>query len=137
MPTGGGSTEPEPAASRVVRVLIVDDDARVREGLRTLLALDRRLRVVGEAASAAEALALAATRRPDVVLLDLELAAEHSFALLGHLRQAALAVIALAVYPDSAAEALAAGASACLLKDAPRQDLLAAIHAAHAQRARS
>ncbi|MBX5493212.1 MAG: response regulator transcription factor [Chloroflexi bacterium] len=121
-------------ASAAITVLIVDDDARVRESLRALLALDRRLQVVGEAASVAEAVTLAATLRPSVVLLDLELDTTHGLALLGRWRREGLPVIALAVYPDTAAEALAAGASTCLLKDVPRQCLLAAIHRAHTQR---
>ncbi len=64
------------------------------------------------------------------MLLDLELAADRGFALLCALRQRGLAVVALAVYPGTGADALAAGASKYLLKDAPRQQLLAAVRAA-------
>jgi DNA-binding NarL/FixJ family response regulator len=116
----------DPARATPIAVLVVDDDPRVREGLRALLALDPRLQVVGEGASLAEALARAAAA-PDVVLLDLELAAEQGFAPLGRLRAAGVPAIALAVYPDREVEALAMGASACLLKDAPRQQLVATI----------
>lgn len=116
----------DPARGAPIAVLIVDDDPRVREGLRALLALDQRLQVVGEGASLAEALASAGAP-PDVVLLDLELAADQGFAPLGRLRAAGVPAIALAVYPDREVEALALGARACLLKDAPRQQLVATI----------
>jgi DNA-binding NarL/FixJ family response regulator len=115
-------------------VLIVDDDPLVREGLRMILALDRSLLVVGEAATCAEALNQTQFRHPDVVLLDLELTADRGFALLGELRRRGFAVIALAVYPGGDADALAAGASCYLLKDAPRQNLLAAVRAAYHRR---
>jgi DNA-binding NarL/FixJ family response regulator len=114
-----------------INVLIVDDDPLVRESLRTLLALDPNLHVVGEAANCAEALWQTQSQAPDVVLLDLELAADRGFALLGELRRRGLPVIALAVYPGGDADALAAGASCYLLKDAPRQALLAAVRAAY------
>jgi DNA-binding NarL/FixJ family response regulator len=113
-----------------INVLIVDDDPLVREGLRMLLALDKNLLVVGEAANCAEALRQTTLHQPDVVLLDLELASDRGFALLGELRRRGLAVVALAVYPGGDADALAAGACCYLLKDAPRQMLLAAVRAA-------
>src|SRR4051812_4661308 len=114
-----------------INVLIVGDDPLVREGLRALLALDQSLLVVGEAANCVEALRQTQVRHPDVVLLDLELTAERGFGLLGELRRRGLAVVALAVYPGGDADALAAGASCYLLKDAPRQTLLAAVRAAY------
>ena len=54
-----------------IRVLIVDDHAIVREGLRTLLSEEAEIEVVGEAANGGEAIKLAATRRPNVILMDL------------------------------------------------------------------
>src|ERR671934_114199 len=54
-----------------IRVLVVDDHAIVREGLRTLLSEEPEIKVVGEAANGAEAVALTATLHPDVILMDL------------------------------------------------------------------
>src|SRR3954452_9677280 len=119
------------ADANTINVLIVDDDPLVREGLRTLLALDQGLLVVGEAANCADALRQTQLREPDGVLLDLELTAERGFGLLGQLRRRGLAVVALAVYPGGDAHALAAGACCYLLKDAPRQTLRAAVRAAY------
>src|SRR5258708_40330910 len=58
-----------------IRVGLVDDHSIVRQGLRAMLDRQPDLRVVGEAASAAAALAMGAQARPDVVLLDLKLSA--------------------------------------------------------------
>ena len=65
------------------------------------------------------------------MLLDLELTADRGFALLGELRRRGFAVIALAVYPGGDADALAAGASCYLLKDAPREALMDCIRRVH------
>jgi two-component system, NarL family, response regulator DevR len=64
-----------PAARRTARVLLVDDEAIVRFGLRQLFATDPELAVVGEAATARDALALADRCPPDLVVLDVELGA--------------------------------------------------------------
>ena len=66
---GAGS----PAARRTARLLLVDDEAIVRFGLRQLFATDPELAVVGEAATARDALALADRCPPDLVVLDVEL----------------------------------------------------------------
>src|SRR5258708_36985930 len=62
-----------------IRVGLVDDHSIVRQGLRAMLDRQPDLRVVGEAASAAAALAMVAQARPDVVLLDLKLSAGSDF----------------------------------------------------------
>ena len=56
-----------------ISILLVEDHAIVREGLKTVLAQDSRLRVVGEAGTAQEAIAAAASLQPDIVLLDVRL----------------------------------------------------------------
>jgi len=64
----------------LVRVLIVDDEPFARAGLRKMVAADRALTVVGEAASASAARAAIARLLPDIVLLDVEMPAEDGFA---------------------------------------------------------
>src|SRR5262245_58470359 len=64
---------PAPPTSRI-RVLLIDDQELVRMGLRLLLERDPGMVVVGEAASRAGALAIAAREQPDIILLDLDLA---------------------------------------------------------------
>lgn len=73
MNTEPGPEQTEPAPIRPVRLLLCDDHAVVRAGLRALLASGEGVEVVGEAGSGEEALAMAARLRPDVVLMDLQL----------------------------------------------------------------
>ena len=61
------------AEERAIRVLIVDDQRLMRDGLRALLELEAGLEVVGEAGDGAQALAQAAALRPDVVLMDVRM----------------------------------------------------------------
>lgn len=68
---------PAPATSHI-RVLLVDDHELVRTGLRMLLEQHRRITVVGEAASHADVVAIAAREQPDIILLDLDLCGESS-----------------------------------------------------------
>ncbi|MFQ5931637.1 MAG: response regulator [Nitrospiraceae bacterium] len=60
-------------STKQIRLLLVDDHEIVRVGLRTVLGRDREIRIVGEAATSAEAVSLAVRLRPDVVLLDVRL----------------------------------------------------------------
>jgi len=118
-----------------VRVLVVDDHPVVRAGLRALLAVDARVDVVGEAASGEEALVVARARRPDVVLMDLQLGA----GLDGVAATRALRadpdgprVLILTTYDTDAdiVRAVEAGAAGYLLKDTPPATLVAAVERA-------
>ncbi|HEX5504285.1 MAG TPA: response regulator transcription factor [Thermomicrobiales bacterium] len=117
-----------------VRVLLVDDHAIVREGLQTLLAEEPAVAVVGAAATGAEALALAAALRPDVVLMDLVLPDLDGIATTARLREsgAACRVLVLTSYADDrrVRDAILAGAVGYLLKDVLQPDLVRAIRAA-------
>src|SRR3989442_1422627 len=75
------------APSRPIRVLIVDDHPMVREGLRSMLSVPE-IAVVGDAATADEALQRAAEFRPDVVMLDVQLAADDGLTVLKRLKAA-------------------------------------------------
>jgi DNA-binding NarL/FixJ family response regulator len=119
-----------------IRVLIVDDHAVVRQGLRMFLALDPDLDVVGDAENGSEALRLAKELRPDVVLMDMLMPVMDGVAATGAIRQALpdTEVIALTSVLDdsSVVGAVKAGAIGYLLKDTNADELCRAIKAAAA-----
>ncbi len=115
----------------MVRVLICDDQTVVREGLAAILSTDDEIEVVGLARNGEEALALAATERPDVVLMDLNMPVMNGIQATQRLRvlHPAVRVLVLTTYADDAwvMDAIRAGAAGYLLKDTRRADLVAAI----------
>ncbi|MGC4748858.1 response regulator [Micromonospora sp. DT201] len=117
-----------------VRLLIVDDHPVVRDGLRGMFTGDPDFEVVGEAADGSEALALVATLRPDVVLMDLRMPGMDGVTAIGRLARSGSAtrVLVLTTYDTDAdvLPAIEAGATGYLLKDAPREDLVRAVRAA-------
>ncbi|MFK4762610.1 response regulator [Microbacterium sp. ZW T5_45] len=118
-----------------IRVLIVDDHAIVRAGLRALLAADAEIEVVADIEQAEAAADLAAEHAVDVVLMDLQFQGRSAGVDATRAVRALVpppAVLVLTNY-DTDSDILAAieaGANGYLLKDAPLDDLLAAIHAA-------
>ena len=121
------------AASRT-RVLLVDDHAMVRRGLREFLALFEDIEVVGEAADGREALTATESLRPDVVVMDLNLPRLDGVEATRELRKARpeVEVVALTgtVEEERVMAAIEAGAAGFLLKDADPDDVAAAIRAA-------
>jgi two-component system, NarL family, response regulator LiaR len=122
------------ATTGTVRILIVDDHAIVREGLRTLLSEEPGLEVVGEASDGDQAVAAAAAANPDVVLMDLVMPAVDGIEATRRLRAAELPcrVIVLTSFADDrkVRDALQAGAIGYLLKDVLRPELVQAIRSA-------
>lgn len=110
-----------------IRVLIVDDHELVRAGLRTILAADPAIDVVAEAATGAQALALAREHRPQVVLLDAHLpdigGAEVCRQLHADLPDVAVAMLTTFSDDDLVRRCVGAGANGYLLKDIERLDL--------------
>lgn len=119
-----------------IRIVVTDDHAVVRQGLRMFLELDPELEVVGEAANGVEALALAKALQPDVVLMDLLMPVMDGITAIGKLREETpgVEVIALtSVLEDaSVVGAVRAGATGYLLKDTNADELRRAVKAAAA-----
>ncbi|MBX6749791.1 MAG: response regulator transcription factor [Micromonosporaceae bacterium] len=120
------------------RVLLVDDHDLIRKGLRHAFERDRSFEVVGEAASAAEAIRQAGALNPDVVIMDLQLADKSSgLEATRTLRRSnpQMGIVVLTMYAgdDTLFGALEAGASAFVPKSAPADEVVAAArHAASA-----
>ena len=119
-----------------IRVLVVDDHAVVREGLRAFLELQDGIEVAGEAADGAEAVEVAERLRPDVVLMDLVMPRLDGLAAMRALRERlpGIRVVVLTSFldDDKVLPALRAGAAGYLLKNAPPQVVAQAVRAAYA-----
>lgn len=117
-----------------IRLLLVDDHAVVRQGLRLFLGPDDDLDIVGEAANGSEALEQVARLRPDVVLMDLLMPVMDGVTAIRAIKASHpdVEVIALtSVLEDRlVADAVGAGATGYLLKDTDADALMEAIHAA-------
>lgn len=115
------------------RVLVVDDHEVVREGLRTLIAKQKGLTLVGEAATVKDAVEAAARAKPDVVIMDIRLPDGSGIEACRTIRAArpATGVIMLTSYADDEAlfASILAGAAGYLLKDAKGQSVVDAISA--------
>ena len=116
------------------RLLIVDDHEIARAGLRSLLATEPSWRVVGEATTGQEGIALCRSLEPDVVLMDVRMPDMDGIAATMSIRAERLAarIIITTMYedPDYMQRALAAGAVGYVLKDATRQELIDAVRQA-------
>ena len=114
-----------------IRLMIVDDHAVVRDGLRAVLGMVDDLAVVAEASNGAEALAGVLAARPDVILMDIGLKGENGIELTVRLldQDPTLAVLMLTMHDgvEHAQRALKAGARGYVLKDAPSSEIIGAI----------
>jgi DNA-binding NarL/FixJ family response regulator len=117
-----------------IRVLLADDQALFREGLRTLLSTHPGVEVVAEASTGEEAIALTERSAPDVVLMDLRMPVLDGIQATARMRDRwpDLPVLVLTTFDDDASlfGALRAGAAGYLLKDVSSETLLSAITAA-------
>jgi len=119
------------AAAASLTLVIADDHAVVREGLRMLLESEDDLSVVGEASDLSETYALLRDHTPDVLLLDLHMGPQLSLGTLSELQAAsratAFVILTMDDDPAFAQQAWAAGAAGYVLKEASRADLVRAI----------
>ena len=120
-------------AGAPIRVLIVDDDALVRSGLRLMLGGADDVDVVGEAGDGADGVRAAADLAADVVLMDIRMPVLNGLETLRRMRTGGVSVpvVLLTTFDDpvTLAQGRAAGAQACLLKDIDQAGLVAAIRA--------
>lgn len=118
-------------AHQVIRVVVVDDHALLRDGTRAIIEAEPDLRVVGEAGSAEEALALVNQLGPDVVLMDVRLPGlngiEATRRILQHHPEIRILIVTAYVDEEYLRGALEAGASGYLSKTAPGRELVEAI----------
>ena len=126
--------EPQPDAGAPVTIVLIDDHAIVRQGLRSLLEREIDLRVVGEASSAGEALVVVERTRPTIVLLDMKLSPasdSEGLSLCAELtkRYPGLGVLVLSTFVDDAlvVSAIQHGACGYVVKDVDTIELVQAI----------
>ena len=116
-----------------IRIVIADDHKIIRVGLRGLLEREKDIEVTGEASSADEVLNILAIHPTDVVLMDIDLGDTNGIATTLKIKEIypLIHVLGLTMHeePDYIIKMLEAGASGYLLKNAGREELLAAIHA--------
>ena len=120
----------------MIRVVLVDDQALFRAGIRMLVASQPDLEVVGEAGDGREAIEVVRTTRPDVVLMDIRMPVMDGLTATAEIlaRPEPPRVVMLTTFDldEAAARAIRQGASGFLLKDADPEFLLAAIRTVHA-----
>lgn len=128
------TAEQQSATPDAIKVLLVDDQRLIREGLRTLLGLHSDIRIIGEAADGIEAESLTERLRPQVVLMDLRMPRRDGVTATRRIteRWPGVQVLVLTTYDDDELvfRALEAGASGYLLKDVGSDVLAEAIRAA-------
>jgi DNA-binding NarL/FixJ family response regulator len=119
-----------------IRVLLVDDHAVVRTGLRVFFDLQPDIEVVGEAADGSEGVAMARRLEPDVILMDLLMPTMDGITAIGRIKaerpETEIVTMTSFIEEDKVTAALEAGASGYVLKDADAEEVAAAVRAAHA-----
>jgi len=118
--------------SKITNILLVDDHSIVRQGVKLILENELRFKVVGEAGDADDAFAKVAALRPDVVVMDLQLAEtdgiEASRRILASDTSVKIVVLSAETSPDTVNRALQAGVCGYVEKSAAGDELIRAIH---------
>ncbi|OGF53976.1 MAG: hypothetical protein A2Z21_05140 [Candidatus Fraserbacteria bacterium RBG_16_55_9] len=122
----------------MIRLVISDDHALVRDGLKRILALERDIEIVGEACDGNEAVELVRQRRPDVILLDISMPQKDGIEATQEITKLSgrTKVLILTIHADLhyALRAMRAGAQGFLSKQAKSAELIHAIHQVYANR---
>ena len=115
----------------MIKVIVCDDQALIRDSLGMLLNLERNIQVVGSAEDGAEAVQLVALHQPDLVLMDLKMPGMNGIEATRRIRAQypEVKVLVLTTYDDDewVFDAIRAGASGYLLKDTPREEVIRAV----------
>lgn len=127
------------STTQSIRVLIADDHALIREGLRTLITAKPGMELVGEAADGVEAVLQARALQPDVILMDMVMPTKNGLEAIKEIKQenpqARILVLSSFDNDENVFAAIKAGALGYLLKDSSPQQLLQAIRDVHEGRA--
>jgi DNA-binding NarL/FixJ family response regulator len=122
---------PSGSAPETIRVLVAGDSSCLRASLKTMLELDPRIRVVGEAADDCEAIKMARKMRPDVLLIDLDMRCCDRWEAIAEIanRKLASSIVALTIHNDENEHraAIAAGTDVLLEKGVPYRQLIKAV----------
>src|SRR2546428_6013674 len=114
-----------------IRILLTDDHTLFRQGIKTLIAAELDMEVVGEASNGTDAITKAIETRPDVVLMDIGMTGLSSFEATRQIKRnrPESKVLFLTMYDDEdyLVEGMEVGASGYVLKDSPSQQLVAAV----------
>jgi DNA-binding NarL/FixJ family response regulator len=117
-----------------IRLLIADDQDLIRQGLSTLLSVDPEIEVVGQAANGQEAIDLALSANPDVILMDVEMPVLNGIQAMREIGKKApnIKILVLTTFDNDEyiADSLVAGAIGYLLKNLPPQQIIAAVKGA-------
>jgi DNA-binding NarL/FixJ family response regulator len=128
-------SEQEQGRDAEVRVLVVDDQQLMREGIASLLRIQDGIEIIGTAANGQEALEQAVSMQPDVILMDVRMPIMDGVMATEHVRRQLpdCKILMLTTFDDEeyVIEALRVGASGYLLKDIPARDLAQAVQAVH------
>ena len=124
--------------AKPIRILSVEDHPVFREGLATIIASQEDMLLIGQAATAVEAIAEFRRHRPDITLMDLQLPGTNGtdtlIAIRGEFPQARIIMLTTSDTDGDIQRALRAGASAYILKSMPKNELLGVIRSVHAGR---
>lgn len=122
--------------SKSIRLLICDDHAVVRRGLRSLVGVKTEMELVGEAVDGDEAVVMAKKLKPDVIIMDLIMPRKDGVTAITEIKKknSDAKILVLTSFSDdkNVFSAIKAGASGYLLKDSSPEELLQAIHDVHA-----